>query len=328
MRTLCLLALLGCGSDHDATIDAAKQIDARPIDARPDAPADALLDAPMAPLGAHRFVIDHQYLPTTNNEARMYGLDLNGDSVVDNQLGMVNAAVAGMGFSTQPVLDHAIDTGGIEILADLEATDLTTAAQATFTLLDGANAMPAPCNGINDTTCRHHLAGTATFDVLASPHDTPLAGAIAAGVVTAGPGTLHLRTSVFGSLVDLKLIGARVKLSQPTDASIMTGVIAGAITQDEINTSVYPPLQTGLTAQIALDCNALTSPPACGCTSGSPGSTVISLFDTDHDCKVSLAELESSSLLTSLLTPDVTIDAMPALSVGVGVTAVHAAFTP
>jgi hypothetical protein len=329
MRTLCLLALLGCGSDHDATIDAAKQIDARPIDARPDAPADALLDAPMAPLGAHRYVIDHQHLPTNNNEARMYGLDLNNDGNVDNQLGMVNGTLVGMGFAVQPVLDHAIDTGSIEMLADVEATDLTTAAQATFALFDGANAMPAPCNGSSDTTCRHHLAGTATFDVATmSPHDTALAGSIAAGVVTTGPGTLHLRTAVFGALVDLKLIGARVRLDQPTDTSIMTGVIAGGITQDEIDTSLLPPLQITLTAQIAHDCNALTSPPGCGCTSGSAGSTVIGLFDTNNDCAVTLDEIKTNSLIVALLTPDVTIDAMPALSVGVGVSAVHAAFTP
>ncbi|MEP6861825.1 MAG: hypothetical protein ABJE66_14455 [Deltaproteobacteria bacterium] len=329
MRTLCLLALLGCGSNHDATIDAAKQIDARTADARPDAPADALFDAPLAPLGAHRFVIDHQHLPTNNTEARTYGLDLNGDAVVDNQLGMVNAAIAGMGFSAQPVLDHAIDTGSVEILADLEAADLTTAAQATFTLFDGTNAMPAPCNGSSDTTCRHHLAGTATFDLAAgSPHDPALAGSIAAGVVTAGPGTLHLRTNAFGSMVDLHLFGARVRLSSPTEASVMTGVIAGAITQQEIDTSLLPPLQISLTAQIGLDCSALTSPPGCGCTSGSSGATMISLFDTNQDCAVSLAEIKSSSLLASLLAPDVTIDAMPALSVGVGVSAVHAAFTP
>lgn len=329
MRTLCLLALLGCGSNHDSTIDAAKQIDAKTIDARPDAPADALYDAPMAPAGAHRFVIDHQHLPTNNNEAHTYGLDLNGDNVVDNQLGMVNAAIAGMGFSAQPVLDHAIDTGSIEVLADLEAADLTTAAQATFTLLDGANAMPAPCNGSSDTTCRHHLAGTATFDVAAmSPHDPALAGSIAAGVVTAGPGTLHLRTNAFGAMVDLKLIGARIRLANPTDASVMTGVIAGAIAQQDIDSSLLVPLQAGLAAQIAVDCSALTSPPGCGCTSGSSGATAISLFDTNQDCTVSVVELENSSLIMSLLAPDVMIDGMKALSVGVGVSAVHAAFTP
>src|SRR5574338_440669 len=36
-----------------------------------------------------RYVIDRIELPTNNNEARGFGLDLNGDRTVDNQLGMV-----------------------------------------------------------------------------------------------------------------------------------------------------------------------------------------------------------------------------------------------
>src|SRR3954466_9093155 len=125
MRTLLVLALLAaCGSDPNAGIDAAHP-DAHP-DAPPDAPPDGLLDAPAPPTGAHRFVIDHEHLPTNTNEARMYGLDLNNDGAVDNQLGMVIATFAGMGIESQPGLDHAIDTGAIEILADVEAADFAT----------------------------------------------------------------------------------------------------------------------------------------------------------------------------------------------------------
>ena len=319
-----LASLAACGSDNARTIDAA-----RPIDAIPDAPPDALLDAPAPPANAHRFVVDHEHLPTNNNEARMYGLDLNGDATVDNQLGMVIATFSGMGLSTQPGLDHAIDTGAIEILADVEAADLTTAAQATVALFDGTNAMPAPCHGSGDTTCRHHLAGTATFDVAStSAHDTPLAGAIVAGVLDAGPGTLHLRTMILGAPVDLQLIGARVRLTQPSDTGIMTGIIAGAITQTEIDASLIPALQAAVTAQIAVDCSALTTPPGCGCADGSTGKTFIALFDANQNCAVTTDEIKNNSLIMSLLSPDVTIDAMPALSLGVGVSAVHAAFTP
>ncbi|HET9988995.1 MAG TPA: hypothetical protein VFQ65_10745 [Kofleriaceae bacterium] len=325
-RILVLASLAACGSDNTKTIDAAKAIDApKPIDAMPD----ALFDAPAPPPNAHRFVIDHEHQPTNSTEARMYGLDLNGDATIDNQLGMVLATFAGMGLSSQPGLDHAIDTGAIEILADVEAMDLTTAAQATVTLFDGANAMPAPCHGGGDTTCRHHLAGTATFDIATtSAHDTPLAGAIAAGVLDAGPGTLHLRSVILGAPVDLKLIGARVRLTQPSDPGIMTGVIAGAITQAEIDASLIPALQAAVTVQIALDCGALTTPPGCGCADGSTGKTFVGLFDANHDCAVTIAEIKNNALIISLLAPDVTIDAMPALSLGVGVSAVHAAFTP
>jgi len=331
MRLIVVLALLaGCGSDNHATGDAGHsdaRIDAR-LDASPDARPDALLDAPTPPAGAHRFVIDHAHLPSNNNEARMYGLDLDGDGSVDNQLGMVVGTFAGMGIPSQPALDHAIDTGAIEILADVEAADLT-AGPATVALFDGANAMPAPCQGSGDTVCRKHLAGTATFEVAStSAHDTPLAGSIATTLLDAGPGSVHLRTMFLGAEADLALIGARIRLSQPSDAHVTAGIIAGGISQGEIDATLIPALQVAATHQIALDCSALTSPPGCGCADGSTGKTFIGLFDTNQDCVVSNAEVANNSLIKALLAPDMTIDAMPALSFGVGISAVHAAFTP
>lgn len=322
MKRLLIVALAACGNDgakpSDAAIDAA-------IDA---AMPDALIDAPAPPPNAHRYVIDHERLPTTNNEARTYGLDLDSDGVVDNQLGMVIGTLAGMGFDVEAPLTHAIDTGATIMLADVESASLT-GGTATFALVQGTNAMPAPCNGAADTTCRHHLAGTATFEVATtSPHDAPLAGTISGGVLNAGPGTIHIATSFFGAPITLQLIGARVRLTQPTEALLMSGVIAGGVTQTELDATLYPGMQTAITAQIALDCTALTSPPACGCADGSTGKTDIGLFDANQDCAVSVDELKTNSLILSLLAPDVTIGTEQALSFGVGITAVHAAFVP
>ena len=55
---------------------------------------------------------------------------------------------------------------------------------------------------------------------------------------------------------------------------------------------------------------------------------MISLFDTNHDCAVSVTEIQNNSLIQALFAPDVTIDGQMALSVGFGVTAVGATFTP
>jgi hypothetical protein len=287
-----------------------------------------LLDAPAPPAGAHRYVIDHEHLPTNNNQTLMYGLDLDNDGNVDNALGMVEAAFAGMGFDDQPAVDHVIDTGAVIMLADLEAMDLTTAATASFTTYTGADPMPAACNGSADTTCRHHLAGTATFELATtSAHDTPLAGAVAANVFTGGPGQLHFPVTVLGATVSIPLIGARVKFTAISDTAI-TGVVAGAISQTAIDSTLIPAMRLGLTAQIANDCNALTSPPACGCTDGSRGKTFLGLLDANHDCAVTDDEIKNNSLIMSLLQPDVMIDGQMALSMGVGVTGVHAAFTP
>lgn len=318
MKRILVVALAACGSDG------AKQADAA-IDTRLP---DALIDAPAPPPNAHRYVIDRELMPTNNQQARMYGLDLNNDGQVDNQLGMVIGTLSAMGFDVQATIDHTIDTGASIMLPDLEAVSLAS-GPATFTIFQGANPMPAACAGANDPTCRHHLAGTATFDVAAtSPRDAPLAGTISGGVLDAGPGTVHVATTFFGAPLTLALIGARVRLTQASDTEIMTGVVAGAVPVTELDSTVYPSMATAITAQIAVDCTALTSPPQCGCASGSAGDTEMGLFDANQDCAVTADEIKTNSLIMSLLAPDVTIGTEQALSFGVGITAVHAAFVP
>jgi hypothetical protein len=317
MRTALLasLVVVGCGGGNKATPDVAL-------------PPDALFDAPMPPPNVHRYVIDHETLPQNTNQAREFGLDLNNDGTVDNQLGMVFATLSSMGFDSQAATDKAIDTGQIIALADLEADSLATGA-ATFTMFDGANAMPSPCHGAADTTCRHHLAGTATFDVAASSaRDTPLAGTIAgAAFTTTTAGHIHL-ANVFGSPSSIQLIGAKVKLALLTDPSISDSVVAGGISQTEIDAKVIPGMQQQFMALVTRDCTNLASPPTCGCADGSSGKTVLGLFDADHNCMISTAEVKGNALITSLLMPDVTLEGQPCLSLGVQVHAVHAAFAP
>jgi hypothetical protein len=312
------------GGNSNKPIDAA-------IDAPPDSPPDALIDAPMPPPGEHRYVIDRESIPQNNNEARMLGLDLNGDGTVDNQLGMVLASVSSLGLSTQTTTDTAIDKGGMIVLADVHADDVTTGV-ATFTLYTGANPMPAACSGASDTTCRHHLMGTATFDVPAtSAHDTPLAGTIGGGVfTTTTPGTLHLPTIALSATpTALQLIGARVKLTMFTDGTIGPSIVAGGVPATEIDQKVIPGMQAALMAVVMHDCTDLAHPPTCGCADGSSGKTILGLFDAaPKDCMVSVDELKNNQLLKSLLAPDVTIDGQQCLSLGVGIHAVHAAFTP
>src|SRR5262245_12680923 len=89
------------------------------IDAAIDAPPDALIDAPPPPLGTFRYVVDKQRVPTTNNEARMLGLDLNGDMVADNQLGMVLATLVAQGFDVQGETTKAVDRGSLIVLGEL-----------------------------------------------------------------------------------------------------------------------------------------------------------------------------------------------------------------
>lgn len=322
------LVLGACGGSGAAGQDA-------PVDTKVDAPLDApsiLVDAPPPPPGHHHYVLDSISVPTSNNEARDDGQDLNGDAVVDNQFGAVLGTLAAQGFPVQPETTRGIDRGATITLADVASTDLTTDPAATFAAFVGANPMPAACTSASDLTCRHHLGGNATFTIPpAAPTNPPIAGAFTAGAfatTTAGHLTLALSLFPDAAPVVLNLIGARVQLMSVSATKIMSAKLAGAITQAEISAKLYPAMRESFQAAVARDCSALTSPPVCGCTAGSNGRNWLALFDTGatQDCAISIAEISGNSLIQSLFAPDVTIENQQALSFGVRATAVQAGF--
>ena len=330
MRSLLVLCA-ACGGGSSTTD--AKVIDTHAI----DAPVDAPIDVPPPPIDHYHYVLDHMMVPQSNDDALMYGLDLNGDGTTDNQLGMVLAAFSGMGFDTQTATDQAVDTGAILTLVDVYADDFTTSVTQTITTYDGATSFPPPCNGSADTTCRHHLAGNGMFTE-ASAMDTPLTGTTVAGTFDAGPGHLEVELAPFGApAMKLTLLGARARLVGTTATNVTNGILAGGVSVDDVHNKLEPAMQTAFTAVVQRDCCGLsTSPggatcnlPTCGCSDGSSGATLLGLFDTSpKDCTISLSEVQNNTLIESLLTPDITVEDTMALSIGVGFTAVPGAFAP
>jgi hypothetical protein len=302
------------------------------------------------PEGTHYHYIANKVLvPTTNTQAREYGLDLNGDKTVDNQLGMVLSTLGSMGFDIQATLDKAVAVADIVLLVDFQTKDFTntTAAGIQVFLGDKAMVTPSACNTgevYNETTntgCGHHLTGTGMFAVSSSsPTNALLGGKIVNGTFTGGPGKLSLQISFGDSgAVQLDLIGARAKGSALSDASLGTAssggvVMGGAITKSDIDMKVIPAIQAQIAPIIAEDCPQPTMPPGCGCMADSTGKTILGLFDTKladgsegKDCAVSVDEIKTNSLIVSLLAPDVTIDGKEALSLGIKATAVKGEFT-
>jgi hypothetical protein len=278
------------------------------------------------PTGDHTYyVIDSLLLPTTSTESLMYGRDLDGDGIHDNQLGMVLSLLGLFGFDTQGGIDTAVASGGILLLGDLQAADYTSTDSAAFTLHLGASPTPAPCLDSSDVVCGQHLHGSGSFEVVAGTANT-LSGPIQGGTFSGGPGTANLQVSVInGNPLTLSLIGARIELSDITPVEIGSGVIAGAILQSQLNDDVIPSIAASLADTIATDCTG-SGPPDCGCTAGSVGATVVATFDGNDDCAVSALEIQS--IVALVLTPDVTIDGQPAISLGVAISAVAATFTP
>lgn len=104
-------------------------------------------------------------------------------------------------------------------------------------------------------------------------------------------------------------------------------MIAGALSQAEVDTKFIPALHQNAVVQVMADCTG-TIPPDCGCAAGSTGRTYLNLFDTTpKNCAISLEEVRNNTLIQSLLAPDVTIEGQTALSFGFGVSAVKAAYT-
>jgi hypothetical protein len=284
------------------------------------------------PSGPHYgYVASEVTVPANNTQAREIGLDLNGDKTVDNQLGMVLGTLAGQGFKVQDTLDEAVLKGTIILLLDFQTPDFGSTTGAGLSIKLGDTPNPAPCIDPDVlTTCGKHLEGGASFTIdPSSPDNAGVEGSIAGGVFKGGPGTITLQIALAEAApIELNLIGARAKATGITESDIGEVILAGALTQNDLDTKVIPTIQAQLPPLIERDCVPVPGPPLdCGCASGSTGNTILGLFDTDpEDCTVTVDEIKNNSLIQSLLAPDVTIDGQDALSLGLRVAAVAAVF--
>jgi len=309
-HALGLVILVGCSNHTGNGIDAAA----------------VLVDAPAPPPGHHHYVIDRATLPETNTQARDSALDLDGDGAVDNQLGMVFSTFAGMGFHLGAAMTNEIDTGKVIMLADLYAPDLASAPDATFALYQGSDPMPAACASTSDTTCRRHLAGTGTFSIKASTADPPIAAPLLVGLFAGGPGHVTIQLGFGGTPAVVTLVGAHVRLQMPAETGFSDAILAGGVVQADVDGKLVPSFRDGFMVRVKQDCTMLSSPPGCGCVAETGGKTFIGLYDADHNCDISVEEVRKNPLTMSLLAPDVMVEGMPALSLGVKVSAVRGGF--
>jgi hypothetical protein len=287
------------------------------------------------PEGMHNhYVTDSVLVPTTSNEVQTYGMDIDsdqpdGDQGIDNQLGSVLAALATMNFDVQGTVNKSVDQGSIILLADYQTTAFDSASRSGLQLYLGDNPTPPACTDANDTVCRHHLDGNGMFTVATdSPTNALVSGPVVNGVFQGGPGTLTLQIALSqGAPINLNLIGARAELRMTTATDIGDGKVAGAIAKSDIDTQILPAVQVQLADTITMDCPNPV-PPNCGCDPGSTGENILSTFDANDDCQITVPELQSDPLISGFLMPDVTIDGVDALSIGLKFTAVGATFTP
>jgi hypothetical protein len=279
----------------------------------------------------HSYVVSREYVPTTNTQAREYGLDLNRDGAIDNQFGMVLSTFASDNLlQSQVRTDGVIDRGDLLQLIDLQRPEAGEDAATGFALQIGAAPQPTPCTDAADDVCRHHLDGTGSFTLASPASDPPLHCLPTETGFQCGPGRLKFQLGIMGTPLqvpalgfpplEIELLGARATFEDVGDGSLR-GRIGGGVSDADMDRLFTDYLEI-IDADVANDCGI--DPPACSCALNSSGKFYIGSLDANHDCSVAFDELKKNTLIVSLLAPDLVMDGKKAISLGIGFEAVPA----
>jgi hypothetical protein len=300
-----------------------------------------------APTGAdYTYVVNEVLVPTNSAQATQLALDLDSNGRNDNALGTALANLAAQaGLDIATAVGDAVNAGDIILLVNVRSEDLANAACAGVGVYLGANPSVEPCETPEDTICGRHLDGTAGFDISPdSPVDTVIGGQILGGQFQLGPNdppgnfTIELDLIPGAEPIALNLIGAQIKISTVGEAGLSGGILGGAITEDDLQTSILPAIQVLVADAVATDCPGAA--PECGCGENSAGALILNLFDNDNDCLVSVEELQQNEIVASILNPDLDlldeagnynpgVDGIAdSLSLGLGFSTTTATFTP
>ncbi len=299
------------------------------------------------------YVNDSVQVPQDSADTRKYGLNIDGDDAdrPDNALGGILAALKGQGVDIQTTVTESVAAGNLVLLHSLQADDLTSDTSAGWKVLLG------------DPVTGPDFGGTGAFTVSAtSPTDSLLRGSISGGQFQGGPGDITIQLALTaGTPIKVKLIGARLK-ANVTATGCTDGVLGGAITDAELNSSVIPGIQVLMNASVQEDApevggeltacvmaadvcpdNAGGDPTTCDvermiCRS-STTKTILDLFDANDDAEITVAEIKDNTLIKALLAPDVDLlnaagtfeprvdGVKDSLSVGLGFTCANGVFT-
>jgi hypothetical protein len=281
------------------------------------------------------YVIDSVVVPANANEAQDVALDIDGNGTKDNKLGGLLGSLSSFVGDIQGLVAEQVAKGGIILLANVKATDLTAASGVGLYVYLGANPNPEPCATPDDTECGLHLQGDGSFDIDDnSPTDAVVVGSTAGGKFTGGPGsvTIQLSLSELADPLSLTLSSAKAEMSVSADG-LTGGILGGALTIDSINNDLLPAVATVI-AGILADEECGTTAPCC--PPGSAGETILQVLDeggvANGDCVITPEELATNAFVSSTLgNPDVDLDAdgtKDAVSLGIGFSAVTGTFTP
>jgi hypothetical protein len=261
------------------------------------------------------FVTSRLLIPTTQEQAQTFALNVDGDTQQhpDNLFGGLVTLLtsAAPNLDLQSNLDQAINTGQVVALHAVKANDPLNDPSVSWTIFQGQKAQEAPSFGGSDNF---------TLDS-AAPANTLIVGSLTNGHFTGGPGTVRIQMFILGQLVEVNLIGVRLE-ADFSPQGCANGKLAGGVTIDEFRSKILPAIADGLNQYIKTD----NSPP------------LLQTFDSDHDGTITTQELETNPLLMIAVSPDMDLldssgnfnpgqdGVKDSFSMGLGFTCVPASF--
>ena len=239
--------------------------------------------APVVDSGAyHTYVQTGWELPTTQDQARDLGFDVDDDGMPDNQGGALVSALGGIGLDLTGASATAFASGDVVTLHRLRADALTDDDSVSWEVLVGQARTTPP-----------RFDGSETFAIAGS--GGALVGAIGDGHLAAADGTIVIRVPFFPGQhpVPLPLTGAQLEVDLSNGGC--RGRIGGVLRASDRDLTVLP----------------IVAEQAIGHMAAHPEHrftvTAIEVFDRDHDGAVTAAEI--TRMATSVFVLDVDLDA-------------------
>ncbi|MBN2725087.1 MAG: hypothetical protein JXR95_13555 [Deltaproteobacteria bacterium] len=267
---------------------------------------------------SYTYVISEIYIPS--NPAENVGADLDGDGFVDNKLAnlMQSLLSTSSDFSINPVLAETIEKGDTAILANLKIEDFTGDNSISATLIEGS---------FTGTDLGTMFSGNGVFSVdTQSPTSATLCGRVYGnGYLDMGPASVDFSLPVSDTqTVNITLHNA-VLQGTASEEEWTDIIIAGAVEVAAIRDSVLPAFVENVNDDILDDPEGsqfILDTFDNQCSSEYSGCDDLS--ECVDDGVITLTELKCNGTVNIVLTPDITIDGVDYVSLGLKVQAVKA----
>jgi hypothetical protein len=218
---------------------------------------------------------------TVPQEKSQYAMDLNGDNKLDNQLGNIIGALTAQNLDPQTGVNDSIKAGGVILLLDETASDLTNSTCGAVKVEVGTAAKDAM-----GKTIPPKYDGTDAFTV-----DTTIGGGSFKGVISNGAYNSNSPVSatdatqvvvnvqlplVAGSApITLKVNGGHIQFTRMGDG-LMKGQLNGAIKSSDVQMTIIPAVAKLLSDKVASGSGMMST-----------NQQILDIFDTGgQDCSM------------------------------------------